>query len=119
MTFHSRGRSGEDKVAHYLTGHGYTILARNFILRHGGEIDIIARCGEYLACVEVKTRWSLTVPFASLIPLSKQRKIIKTAHFFIQMKRLHDVVVRFDTAFVDMTCEPARIEYLENAFQVQ
>jgi putative endonuclease len=49
------GRVGEDVAAFHLERRGYAILARNYAVR-GGEIDIIARDGEYIVFVEVKRR---------------------------------------------------------------
>ena len=111
------GRSGEQLVATYLERHGYQVMTQNFSWHHHGEIDIIARKGEYLACVEVKTRYNTAVPFEHLVPRSKQSRIIKTAQYFIQQKKMFDVVVRFDVAFVDMTQRPVAVEYIEHAFQ--
>ncbi|HEX9118791.1 MAG TPA: YraN family protein [Anaerolineae bacterium] len=49
------GRLAEDRAADYLTGCGYTLLARNWRTR-GGELDIIARDGVWLVFVEVRAR---------------------------------------------------------------
>ncbi len=51
----SLGRLGEDAAAAYLEGQGYAILVRNWRTR-AGEIDIIARQGEWLVFVEVRSR---------------------------------------------------------------
>jgi hypothetical protein len=49
------GRRGEDLATAYLRQQGYVILARNWRCPVG-EIDIVAREGEILAFVEVRTR---------------------------------------------------------------
>ncbi|MBI4253013.1 YraN family protein [Candidatus Uhrbacteria bacterium] len=49
------GKRGEDEAVRYLASGGYTILERNCRVR-GGEIDIIARHGDELVFIEVKTR---------------------------------------------------------------
>ena len=52
------GREGEDVAASYLMQNGYRIVARNW--RYGPkEIDIVARDGETMVFVEVKTRSTL------------------------------------------------------------
>ena len=48
------GRWGEDTAAAYLNQRGYEILARNARTPYG-EIDIIARQGDFTIFVEVKT----------------------------------------------------------------
>lgn len=45
----------EEAAVRYLKDQGYEILCRNFSCRQG-EIDIVAREGEYLCFVEVKYR---------------------------------------------------------------
>ena len=49
------GRRGEAAAARYLEGQGLSILGRNFRTR-SGEIDLIAREGDLLVFVEVKSR---------------------------------------------------------------
>src|SRR5512142_733576 len=51
------GRGGEDLAHRFLRKQGYTIVARNYRLSSGdAEADLIAREGEDLVIVEVKTR---------------------------------------------------------------
>ncbi len=50
-----RGRRGETMACWWLRLHGWHILAQRVRVR-GGEIDIVARRGNTLACVEVKWR---------------------------------------------------------------
>jgi putative endonuclease len=51
------GRHGEDLAARHLVGAGLAVLARNWRCEVG-EIDIVARDGNTLVIVEVKTRRS-------------------------------------------------------------
>ena len=52
---HQTGKSGEERAAAYLSQKGYEILGRNE--RFGkAEIDIVARIGNEIVFVEVKTR---------------------------------------------------------------
>jgi len=53
----SYGDLGEDYAVKLLKKKGYTVIERNFRTKFG-EIDIIAKEGESLVFVEVKTRWS-------------------------------------------------------------
>jgi putative endonuclease len=49
------GRQGEDLAAAYLGQQGYEIIMRNWHTR-SGELDIVARDGDWLVFVEVRTR---------------------------------------------------------------
>jgi len=53
------GRLGERRAAWFYRLRGYSIVERNLRLR-AGEIDLIARRGNTVAIVEVKTRQSRT-----------------------------------------------------------
>ena len=70
------GISGENLACHELARQGYAILATRYRTRVG-EIDIIARDGETLVFVEVKTRSSedFGVP-AEAVTWRKQRRIV-------------------------------------------
>ncbi|MGB5684809.1 MAG: YraN family protein [Candidatus Electrothrix sp.] len=107
------GRSGEDLAVQHLEQQGYTILERNYRLRIG-EIDIIARDGEYLVFIEVKTRRSKRFgsPFEA-VDLRKQQKIFNIAAVYLQGKELP---VRFDVVAVHLNEQNVRIEVLKNAF---
>lgn len=50
------GRWGEDIAAEYLEKKGFRILDRHFQFLHT-EIDLVARDGQYLVFIEVKTRF--------------------------------------------------------------
>ena len=49
------GKYGEDLACRELERRGYAIIARRY-RRRGGELDIIARDGQTVVFVEVKTR---------------------------------------------------------------
>ncbi len=52
-----KGRKGEERACRYLKRRGYEVIDRN--VRAGrGELDIVARKGELLAFVEVKSHQS-------------------------------------------------------------
>lgn len=79
-----------------------------------GEIDIIAREGEYLCFVEVKYRSGdgYGSPLEA-VGVYKQRKIIKVAHYYMMRKRLGLYMpCRFDVIAI----EKDQITLLRNAF---
>ena len=50
------GLWGEEQAAKFLEGRGYRILGRRVRVGRRDEIDLVARAGETLVFVEVKTR---------------------------------------------------------------
>ena len=110
------GQAGERMAAHYLRMNGYSILECNFAMHRVGEIDIVAKKGEFLVCVEVKTRYSQAVPMAALVPRSKQRKIVLAARHFVQLHRYFNMVVRFDVVLVDLSDNEPMVAHFPNAF---
>lgn len=77
------GTRYEEKAAAYLERRGYRILEHSYRSR-AGEIDLIARDGEYLVFVEVKYRAdnSCGSPLEA-VDYRKQRKIIQVARFYL------------------------------------
>ncbi len=94
------GARGEDAAAKFLKRNGFKILARNVQLSRY-EIDIIAREGDTIAFVEVKTRTSdsIAVPEAN-VDARKQRHIRRAAHTYIAKHGDDETYYRFDIASV-------------------
>jgi putative endonuclease len=84
------------------------ILAFNFRSRRG-EVDLVARDGDTLVFVEVKT-WARR-GFADLeygVNGEKQRRIIETAKYFLAAHReYNEMSVRFDVVFIEKIPLPA------------
>lgn len=68
------GQAGERAAEAYLVSRGYAVLDRNWRCREG-EIDLVARRGETIAIVEVKTRRSLVAghPLEAVTPVKLAR----------------------------------------------
>lgn len=79
------GNLGEEMAAKYLKNKGYKILDRNFRYKGYGEIDIIAKKGEDLHFVEVKTRKNIGDIYApeDNITYFKQKQLIKLAKIYL------------------------------------
>ena len=104
------GELGEELAARFLENHGYTLVAANFKVPIGrnlndaavtGEIDLIALEGGVLCFVEVKTRSS--VDFAeptAAVNLRKQRQNIRTARVYRNIFRIREMEYRFDVVSV-------------------
>jgi putative endonuclease len=68
------GRRGEDLAVEHLAGLGYTIVARNWRCP-AGELDIVARHGDTLVLLEVRTRRgrAFGLPEESITPTKRAR----------------------------------------------
>lgn len=112
------GRRGEDLAHRYLLSEGYMIVARNYRLSSGeAEADLIAREGEDLVIVEVKTRKSAEYgPPERAVSPEKQRHLIRVAREYARKTDTPWERVRFDVVSVVMA-EPPEITLLRGAFQ--
>lgn len=114
------GNLGEDAAVKYLKKNRYIILERNFSV-HGGEIDIIAKKGDYVVFVEVKTR--STDDYGGgleAVNYTKQQRMIKAAQVYL-LRLGADVPARFDVVVVNGFMRGKKfvvenIEHIENAF---
>ncbi len=110
------GKRGEDIAHRYLQRAGFKVVARNY--RPGGdsEVDIVARLGELLVFIEVKTRRSNehSAPERA-VDDEKERHILKAARAFVTRAGVDWSMVRFDIISVVMADPPA-IRHFEDAF---
>ena len=110
------GKSGESTAAWFLQGQGYRILARNYRNRTG-EIDIIAREGNTLVFVEVKTRRSHRFgPPKTAVTAGKQYRMTRTALGYMKETGRMNTRARFDVVTIDASTQPPEIEVIKNAF---
>lgn len=109
-----QGQRGEERAVEYLRARGYVVIERNFRCRVG-EIDIVARDGDALVFVEVRTRADDRFGTAlETVTPAKQRRVARVAEVYLTMRRLHAAVCRFDV--VGITGE--RIELVRDAFRL-
>ncbi len=105
------GEKGERRAVRYLKRKGYKILERNYRSPFG-EVDVIAKRGEYIAFCEVKTR--LSDDFGSpreAVDEARRRRYRLAAELYAR-KDYYDCVVRFDVIEV---CKDG-LNHIENAF---
>lgn len=114
------GMCGEDAACCYLKKNRHKIIERNCRNRYG-EIDIIARCGEDIVFVEVKTRSSdkFGTP-AEAVTYYKKQRIVRAAMKYISENGI-DLNVRFDIIevygmFDGDTFHAEKINHLKNVF---
>lgn len=112
----AKGYFGESQVAAWLRQNGYIVLTQNYTCRLG-EIDIIAKKGNYISFIEVKMRFTTYFNLSELITISKQKKIILTAKRYISLYGNDQYVYQFDVALVEKLPEGQfGVTYLPNAF---
>jgi putative endonuclease len=117
------GKTGEDLACRELERRGYAILARRYRRRHG-ELDIVARDGETIVFVEVKTRDGEEFGGGpAAITVLKRRRITALAADYLARYRLAGRPCRFDVVSIRMDREvvtpdglTATIEVFQHAF---
>ncbi|MBF0338555.1 MAG: YraN family protein [Nitrospirae bacterium] len=96
------GKYGEWVAMCYLKELGYTIVEKNY-RNDAGEIDLIAKDGQTVVFVEVKTRMSDTFGQpVEAITFRKRKKILNTALLYMQGIS-PEPSVRFDVISVKLT----------------
>ncbi len=95
------GTQYEQIAADYLTMQGYQILEKNFSCRQG-EIDLIAKDGEWLVFVEVKYRKTTAFGMpAEAVDKRKQQRIYRAARQYIyQSGYRQEQSCRFDVVVI-------------------
>lgn len=94
------GRFGEAAAAAQLIRQGYTIIDRNWRCSLG-EIDLIARQGECLVFVEVRTRRGPAPPLESITP-AKQRRLRALAYAYLEKLAGPEALWRIDLVAVNI-----------------
>jgi len=110
------GNSGEEIAANYLEKIYYKILDRNLRLKYG-EIDIIARDGDYVVIVEVKTKTVIKQGTPEeMVDYFKQKKLRLLARAVSQMYPNNSI--RIDVVAVDETdLNKTKINHIINAIE--
>lgn len=116
----SLGAWGEQQAARYLCLRGYRILERNYSCR-SGEIDIVAKKGNFIVFVEVKLRKNSKFAEArEFVTYAKQRRILSAAGLYLASHDW-DLQPRFDVieiyAPAGESSRKVRINHIIDAFQ--
>ncbi len=112
------GQKAEELAVEFLRARGLQILHRNF-RRRLGELDIVAREGDTLVIVEVRTRTTGWYGGAAAsVDARKQRRLIHAAAQLLQQRsELARLPARFDVVTVsEMGRDPPQVEWLRHAF---
>lgn len=109
------GELAEKHSRNYLRTQGYEILESNWYYGHL-ELDIIARDGDELVIVEVKSRNGLRYEHPSeAVTNAKMKRIVEAADAYIIEKDL-DLETRFDVITIIFFGQDFELEHFKDAF---
>jgi putative endonuclease len=115
------GDRSERSAARHLQSLGYKILTRNFSCRLG-ELDIVARDGDTLVFVEVRStqRDDTQRPALSVDP-AKQKRLTRLALHYLQKHKLLNHAARFDVICIAWPAgqKTPTLDHFKNAFDAQ
>ena len=111
-----RGAKGEDLAVHFLRRQGFEILERNARVGRG-EIDIVARDGDTIVFVEVKTAGGQTFgPPETWITRRKRKAIVRAALQYLADRNLEREDCRFDLVLVERRGASVVTRHVKHAF---
>ena len=114
------GKWGEDVAADYLKAKGFRILGRRVRVGTRDELDLVARQGDRLVIVEVKTRGSEAFGRpVSAVDRAKRHTLSRAAVRYIRRLKNPRICFRFDVIEVvgrPHDAEAPLVRHIENAF---
>jgi putative endonuclease len=112
------GRLGEDLARERLKDLGYRILKTNYRCPLG-EIDLVARDGDVLVFVEIKTRRNESLGQAKeAVTRRKQSQLSKVALAYMKSNNLWRSKARFDVVAIRLIDGKREIEIIKDAFEL-
>jgi putative endonuclease len=112
------GKKGELLAIDFLKEKGFKILETNFRLEKD-EIDIIAKDGEILVFVEVKTRSTSNYGEPEIAVGDKKVEfLLRAAENYLISKNL-TVEIRFDIISIVLNSTKNKIRHIEDAFYAE
>ena len=113
-----RGQDSEALAATWLKEQGLSLLARNYLCRHG-EIDLIMQAADTLVFVEVRYRGNADFggAAASVTPRKQRRLVAAARHYLASSPGTASQACRFDVLAMEPDQTGAvRYEWITNAF---
>jgi putative endonuclease len=112
------GKLGEDLALKTVKRMGYRCITRNYRCPLG-EMDLIARDGDTLVFVEIKTRRGGSLERAKeAVDWRKKRQLSKVALAYMKENHCADVKSRFDVVAVNLGSRGKEVEVVKNAFDL-
>ncbi|MFB0532636.1 MAG: YraN family protein [Desulfatiglandales bacterium] len=114
----SLGKLGEDLARERLKDLGYRILKTNYRCSLG-EVDLVARDGDILVFVEIKTRKNESLgQIKEAVNRRKQNQLSKVALAYLKSNNLWGSKARFDVVAVRLIDGKKEVEIIKNAFEL-
>ncbi|PKM61460.1 MAG: YraN family protein [Firmicutes bacterium HGW-Firmicutes-4] len=112
-----KGNAGEALAVAFLKNADHQIRDRNY-KKPSGEIDLITQDGDTLVFIEVKYRKNLDYGYPrEAVNRAKQKRIAKTALWYLKEQQLDDVNIRFDVVEIYYSQDGEQvINHFESAF---
>ena len=112
------GKWGEDLALKKVKKLGYKCLARNYRCPVG-EVDLIAKDGDTLVFVEIKTRRGRSLEYAKeAVNQRKRRQLSKVALAYMKANGCAEARARFDVVVINLEGGEQEIEVVRNAFDL-
>ncbi|HEX8042127.1 YraN family protein [Candidatus Deferrimicrobium sp.] len=116
----AQGDAAEERACRHLEGSGMTIVERNF-RTPGGEIDIVARKGDVLVFVEVRSREApdFGTPEESVTPAKRHRVVGAARHYLSKVPPSSWREARFDVIAIEGNGDAAILRHYPAAFDAK
>lgn len=112
------GELGEKLAQKKIKSLGYKCIEKNYRCPLG-EIDLIAKDGDCLVFIEIKTRKGRSIGYAKeAVDQRKKRHISKVALAYMKSNNCVDVKSRFDVIAINIKGGKEEIEVISNAFDL-
>jgi len=113
------GNYGEQLALKKIKRLGYKKIIRNYRCPLG-EVDLIARDGDTLVFIEIKTRKEKSIGYAKeAVDARKQQQLSKAALAYMKSNDCSDARARFDVVAINLRRNSApQIEVVKNAFEL-
>ncbi|MBN2123556.1 MAG: YraN family protein [Deltaproteobacteria bacterium] len=112
------GRLGEGLALERIQQMGYRCIVRNYRCALG-EVDLIARDGDTLVFIEIKTRKGRSLGYAKeAVDHRKRRQLSKVALAYMKENDCCNAKSRFDVVAVSLQEDKEEIEVVRNAFDL-
>ena len=116
----AQGDAAEDRACRHLDRSGFTIVERNFRTR-GGEIDIVARKGDVLVFVEVRSREvpDFGTPEETVTHAKRLRIVAAARRYLATVPPSSWREARFDVIAIEGSGEAAVLRHYSAAFDAK